>query len=226
MSRRVCVLAAEIGDIPNLPDNDPKSVHVRECPRCRALLDSYLAFMSGGNEADADRLVEAENVLRDRIAAEIARTGDVGGSPVPKKRRPETRGLRGVRRALLATAALLLVAVFLYNINEGDEREIRLRGEPKTSEQEWGWGDNRVGADGSLLLSWEPLASADEYAIDLYDTDLELLRRFGPYKKTSATISNDDIVALGSPRIILLRVVARRRGDDVSVSPTWSVALP
>ncbi len=63
-----CPSVVEIVELARLPEDDPRRIHLRECPRCRAVLISYRSFMDAG----AAEATPGRERARRRLAAVLA----------------------------------------------------------------------------------------------------------------------------------------------------------
>lgn len=215
-----CIDIERIAEVLELPADDPIRRHVELCPRCSALLLSYRAFLAAEDRPGADP-GDAGRRLGRFIRSEIERpspdTSAAGAGP------GRTGFLSAALRSLFhrpawALAALVVIAAAaLWWRPWVSERPV-LRGTPGgTSAASLELFVPQPLEDGSLLLSWGPLATADAYQVRLYDGELSEIARFDAGTETALLLRRSMLPA-GAPEAMLWRVAAFAEGDEIAAS--------
>ncbi len=194
-----CIPAEELATLRENPD-DPRLVHLKSCPRCRALLSGYDRFMTCDPElADSD----AEAELMAALDAEL--------SGFPESTPAEPGFLTKLRigawlRPALGGMALLLALWFLLPF--GEQKPVDPSGSLR--EQENPAADFRMEAvvidGGGLRLSWQSLVGASTYRVRLYEKDLSLL---------AIRSAGIDTVLVVAPGAVFWQVEALRETDPL-----------
>jgi hypothetical protein len=237
-----CVSAEELGDVLDLPANDARRAHVRECPRCRSLAAAYLDFVSaaeplpaGARPKDARKRLEAD--LRSAIHGRPAGARATDAAPVgpagtgAARRRATWWGGLAPRPAWALVALLLLVgagAVWMLLPREG-VAPLVLRNEPPRSRSDDGFvlSPPQIEATGRWRLSWSPVEGADSYQVRFFSSDLDDLAQIQPVTVLSISVTRDQLGAdHAGGNVVLWRVVALRGGDAIATSPVGTIALP
>jgi hypothetical protein len=215
-----CVDVEQIEGLLALSDDDPRRRHLDQCPRCKPILTSYLAFLEADATAGADP-AEAES----RLAGYLETV--TGHSP---DRRTETvTGNDGfiskLTRALFlrpawAAAALVVVAAGILWWSPWSQPQRVLRDAPQGVP---GAGTAldlhtpQIQTGGVILLTWEPLEGADAYQVRLYGEDLAEIVRFHPTGAPSLSVDPSTLPG-DTPAVVLWRVAALQGGDEISIS--------
>jgi hypothetical protein len=157
-----CISPAEMGGLLAASADDPRWVHVNQCPGCRTLAASYRAFLDG-NPALADSDADAE--LDRRLAAEIQLQPTVVG---------KTRSWRGpIFGASLAMAAVLATIVILTGRPMApNSHSIVIRGQQSPEGTVMATHPVQVLPGGKLRLTWSPVPEIETYAVRLVAGDL------------------------------------------------------
>lgn len=217
-----CIDVERIGELVDLPADDPQRLHADSCPRCRSLVESYLAFLSA--EAVAGSGVEkARRPLDARI-----REGAERWSPA------ETRSSSLARESwwrrllkpapVLAGAAVVIAAVFVWTSRGPEESVLR---DDAVEAHAFSLHPAEVASDGTLRLSWTPMTGADGYHVRIYGPDLSEVYRTADSAETSAVIDRSALPADLPPALDLTwRVYALVQGDVVESSAPGSIRAP
>lgn len=224
MSEIRCVEVEHIANVLEYPADHPVRRHTETCPRCRTLVENYLAFMRADARDDAG--VEQ---ARSELDAAIAR---LGRAPVASSARPDSRAKRArwfgaLLRPMPAFAMALVVtaAVVLMMRGRGDETPVLRSGAGAPAV--WEVSSPALSRDGNVTLSWAALESADEYQVRVYGPELEILATLGPVTDTSLELKRDLLPAsVPANADLTYRVVAWRAGSELTVSGPHSVRLP
>ena len=215
-----CVDVEQIEGLLALSDDDPRRRHLDECPRCKAVLTSYLAFIEANTAAGAD-----PDAAEARLAGYLETV--TGFSP---SRRAETvAGNDGfvskLTRALFlrpawAAAALVVVAAGILWWSPWSQPERVLRDTPQGVP---GAGipldlhAPQIQPGNFILLTWEPLEGAEEYQVRLYGEDLAEIVRFQPTEAPSLSLDRSKLPE-ETPAVVLWRVAALQDGDEIGIS--------
>lgn len=217
-----CIDVKRIGELIDLPADHPDRRHADVCPRCRSLLDSYLAFMQAEG-------VAGSGVERARKTLDLGiREGAEKWIPAQTRssslaRAPWWRGL--LKPApLLAGAAVVIASVFVWNSRGPEEGVLR---DGAVESQPFSLLPAEVGSDGALSLSWTPMAGADRYQVRVYGPDLSEVYRHADVAETQTVISRSVLPTDLPPTLDLTwRVYALSEGDVVEVSAPGSIRAP
>jgi hypothetical protein len=231
MMRAPCFEPDDAGRVAALEASDPLRVHARECPRCRALLDAYAAFMAAEPAVvPAAELADANARLSRAILSATARQGR-GGEPVVERAASGAEAADGPRpRGLLerlahpamrpawafVTVAIVVAGVVLWPRAAGHDGTSALRGgsvaaAPDLRRAEWS-GDE-------LRLAWAGAPGADAFELRFFSTALSELGRTGPYRDSTLVLALSSLpfrAAFGDS--VVVRVVALKDGDAVATS--------
>lgn len=217
-----CIDVKRIGEIVDLAADHPERLHADSCPRCRSLVESYLAFMKA--EVVAGSGVEkARKSLDRRIREDAEKWSPAETRSSSLAREPWWRGLwKPV--PVLAGAAVVVAALFVWTSRGPQEVVLR---DDAAETQAFSLEPAEVGADGALSLSWTPMAGADRYHVRIYGPDLSEIYRTADVSETSAVIDRSALPADLPPSLDLTwRVYALSQGDVVEVSAPGSIRAP
>lgn len=233
-----CPPIEEFEAIRRLDARDPRRRHVEECPRCRALLAAYRAFMAGRDEL-ADPAAEAR--LGELLAREIAAEPEPESVPAPVPASPGPPPLGGLlaflrtlagpqllRPALAAATVLIIGIAVLRPWQPAPEHDIVLRGESSPgAERVVVLQPPRLVAGGELELGWSACPGADGYRVQLLSTGLTEVARFEVDADTTLRIPAARLAAPGaaSPQL-LWRVEALLDGDVIAHSRPAALPAP
>ncbi len=233
-----------IASVLELPDDDPRRLHLGECPRCASILVAYQAFMKaepaeGSDPAGAEERLGA--FIRSNInpvSSGAMSEGDavetsgedldediVSGRFIEEESSPDRGFLAAVAGALFArpvwmTAALVVIAGGLVWWSPWTSRQPVLRG--ISTEEEQGsrleLAEPVAMEDGSLLLAWSPQRGADSYKVCLYNADLSEITCFEAIPGVTFLLEHS-MVPSGAPEKLLWMVKALDHGDEIAISP-------
>ncbi len=198
----------------HLPETHPDRTAVEDCPRCASRFLAFRTFLEGRDIAGADP-VEAEKHLSEYVTAQAA--AHLGPAPAESEGWwTRLRRVLSAPRVVMPTlVAVTLIAIGVWRWQPWVDRslEVRSTGVPHTSAVMI----LSVGAaaDGSVDIAWEPVESADAYAIRLLRADFTEIHRLGP-----VTVTTLSIAASESPDgVRYWQVVALKGGDEIAASP-------
>ena len=230
-----CIDIEKIADILELPEDDPRHIHLEECPRCSSALLAYRAFLKaeavpGADPSDAEaRLSEFIQSKIDNASSVETVDEDILRAPVTVES-PERPGfLASIVRALFfrpawIMAALVLTAAGLLLWQPWIEDKPVLRGTSPAVEtgSSLDLATPQLQDDGSLRLAWSPMAGADSYQVYIYDQDLTELIRLAPVSEPTIDLRRS-MLPSGASESLLWRVIALDGGDRIAVSPPASL---
>ena len=213
----------ELGEIESLPESHPKRRHVEECPRCKAALAAYQAFLSPPEGLAASDRAEA----RTRLTAARAAGGRVGGV----RAGAVTAGRRrwwawpAWRPALALSAAAVVAAVLYVSYSyrggpqptslRGGHEELRGGGAPEIL-------DVARDRDDAFRLRWRAVAGADAYRVTLFAANLEVIGEYEAGADTSFSLGAGGAGATNGSdavgRALYVQVTALREGEEASTS--------
>ncbi len=248
MTTSTCVRVEELGDLLELPADDPRRRHVEGCPRCRTLLASYARFLTPGTPPAGARLEQAEvrltQVLRGALhgssAAPAGPPASPDRAPARAQGRPgfweqlrELANAPALRPAWAAVAILVVasVAFSLLDIRGPGRREPVLRGGAPPARTQAvakpGLLPVAPASGGALRLGWTRVPGAEDYEVRLYSADLAQLAALGPTADTTLVLRPQALPARPRPgETVLWRVYARRGGDEIAYSPVGMLRVP
>jgi len=220
-----CIEIHELEDVLTLPEEHPRRLHLEGCPRCRALLASYLEFLD-----PADPAPEAERKAA-KVRLDEALDREIPGAWVEAKR-PSRAGLlerlrvpwgsASWRPALLVIGILLVVITGRSLFRDAEERGLpRYRGEARASEFAL---RSMPREDGAHLLSWRSQAGADEYRVRLFGADLLEKASWSAGGDTALVLTSEMLEGRGTPSSLTWSVSAIRHGDRMSESELATLA--
>ena len=218
-----CIDVERIGEVVDLPAEDPRRRHADTCPRCHSLVATYLEFMKA--EPVAGSGVEKVRAGLDaHIRAGAERFAPASTPASPLSRAAWWRGLFKPAPMLAGAAAVMLAAVFLWNTNQPEQSVLRddsARSQPFTLQAA------QVDSDGTIRLSWTAMPGADAYHVRIYGPDLNEVYRHPDTAETSVTIARSALPAELPPSLDLTwRVYALSGGDVVETSAPGSIRAP
>ena len=231
-----CYRTEDLGDLIALSPSDPRRAHLAECPRCRADLAAYLAFMDPvalPGEADPEdarsRLAAAleEGILRVHpLQAESVR------EPAARPGQALRTFWRGLTRPVLRpawglAAVVLLIAAAQQITHFGQRRDepIVLRG-PQSAATEvvttsWEQLDS-----GGVRFTWAPVAGAETYSIALYRGDLSELDRIDAGAEHTLLLDAQAIARLAAGESVLYwQLTCLHAGEECARSTLRSLEL-
>jgi hypothetical protein len=214
-----CIDPVDAARVATLPPDDPSRVHARECPRCHALLDAYLAF----DAADASGVPAAELADADtRLTRSLAELTGVGAGTAATRVDPRAdhapsfweRLLHPALRPALVFAALAVAAgaVLLWPRSAVREPGMVLRGGSHSPAFAVSIAERR---DDSLHVTWSPAPNADDYRLEFYSGALVEIGRMSPVTGTRADVALGALPFRTTPDETLFVRVAALSGEDV-----------
>ena len=225
MTRKPCFEPQDTARVAALPATDPLRVHASGCPRCRALLAAYAAFVEADPGPVPQRDLADANARLSRALA--AATG--GGGERARAGAPHTPAAPGavsgwerlthpqLRPAwTLLTIALVAGGVALWSRPAGHDAALVLRGAapamtPAIVRAQW-TGD-------AIVLAWHGLPAADGYEVRFVSSAFVELGSSGPYRDSTLVLAPSRLAfraAFGDS--VLVRVVALKDGDVLATS--------
>lgn len=222
MSIERCVSADELHEVLALAPSDPRRVHLEHCPRCRALVRNYEAFLSSAEAPGAD---EARAALAAALADELgARPAGAARAPAGRAdNRP--RAAFGARLAWAFAAVAVIAALIVVGprLRSGPPAPV-LRGDTSEAPR---LETPRFAADGSLALRWSAMPGALGYQVLLNDRDLAEIARLPLTTDTTLVIRAADVPGgLARGRVLLVRVFATRAEGEPLASDVALVRTP
>jgi hypothetical protein len=215
-----CFEFEELAVVLEQPVDDPRRRHVASCPRCRARMAEYEAFMRS-EVLPGSQPEDAEQRLRAAFDASLAR--------VPRARRASwsERAIAALSapsaRPVWAAAAVVVVAgsLFLWTRTPETPRVLRGTGSEGASGSTFG----QLLAEpqpGRTMLKWSAVPGAEAYEVRLYGTNLVELQVVDAGTDTSVLVATE----LPPGEVVLWRVFARAGGRDLAISPVRQFEAP
>lgn len=225
MTLTPCLAADRIAEAAGLPPDHPVSKHVRDCPRCSALLLEYHDFVAA---TDVPAGADVEDASR-RLSAGIASLVRPQEAAVPRRVRTASFGSRlakwwagPARWPALATAALAVVAAGWWAMRAPAPQEDVWRGGDRVPTLEW-----RAVAVGNeaLVLHWSGVPGASLYGVTLLGPALEPRAELPLTSDTTALLERAQWPASAPGETLYVRVDAMRDGSVLGMSPLEPVLL-
>ena len=218
-----CIAPEDVAELARLPADHPRRQDADRCPQCSALLLSYAQFSEAQTQPGADPEA-AEVHLAAFIEQKITATSDRGSSPsLPRP------FLLRLRPALAIAAGIVLVGTAVVLLRPVQSQKPVLRGidSGSAAARPLSLHDPDPVADGSVRLSWRPLAEANQYQVRIYAPDLTELLRLEPLADNLLVLHPTDLppgATAGSH--FSWRVVALRDGDEIALSRPGTFRFP
>jgi hypothetical protein len=224
-----CFRLDELDSLLDLGPEDPRRQHLAECPLCRARLAAYRTFLAEGPplsgsrpelaRAELERFVTGmvEGGIETEVKGVVEVERETGGgfwTRLCARRIPK----RVLVPGLVTAAAAVILIIVLYPFTGGELR----RPAPLRGLDSPGTGRGvlpvrpAVIEGGTATFRWTAVPDADSYQLQLFDTSLEEVARFGAGSNTTFQVQAGDIPAVSGP--LLWRVVAFRGGDEFARS--------
>ena len=213
-----CFPLEELKSLIDLSPDDPRRLHLAECPLCRARLAAYRTFIEEGpplagsepERADAELSAYIEKMVHSDTEARAR-----GGFLARFRRRRISKRMLMPGLAAAAVAIVVLI-IALSPFPGGDRRQLSpLRG--------WGSREAELEAgpatlrEGAVRFEWKSNPEADRYEVQLFDASLREIARFDAGRATSLTVQTSEMPETGDA--IFWRIVAFRGGDELAHSP-------
>jgi hypothetical protein len=227
-----CIDIEKIPEVLELPVGDPKRRHVETCPRCSAILASYKAFMKeeileGSDPDDADA----------RLSAFIASMTAAPRDEVQAAPSAEDSTRKGIlpqimetflMRPVWVTALLVVIAAGIYGVlwwrPWTPYRTVLRSPSPVGVSQPLALSAPQELSGGRVLLEWTPMDGADSYQVRLYGGDFNGIALLEPTSETTFVIDRS-LLPADTPDVLIWRVFAFRRGDEIGSSDPASLEL-
>jgi hypothetical protein len=214
-----CIDATKLAEVIDLPANHPSWRHVEDCPRCRNLVRSYREFMQADAVVDSgidaarrrlDALIDARSAERRPAARSGAPWWRIVLRPAPLL-------------AAAATVVVVITALSLWRPSHEPGAPV-LRDSPVSGKVALPPADVRP--DGSIQLTWAPVAGADRYQVRIYGPDLKEIYRHPDVAETSVVIERSVLPSnLPSQLDLMWRVYALQSGDVIHTSAAGSIRV-
>ena len=232
MTAQRCIPVEEIYRTLDLPEQDPRRIHLHECPRCGALADQFRAFVEASAQGvDESQLAAAEASLKAALERELAAPAQSGWQE--KESAARRTVLEGPKanwwdaffapawKPALAIAGVIVVAAIVV-WPRLDERpgEPVLRGAPPAHALTVAVAAR---TPRGLEVRWQPMSGATSYQVRMYSTALEEIGRVET-AETAITIAPEKIPPANGA--LLVRVAAIADGDELAISDVKTVERP
>ncbi len=206
----------DLGHVLDAPESDASRRHLDGCTRCQMLIEAYREFLEEPKEPDA-----AAGALKQslRVAIEARSAGTPGFLTSLR-----SYLARLLSRPIPALAMLAVIggAVIILRQFMPESREARFRQRPPSHA---GGAAGHVDLappvhqpDGSIELSWNPVAGADSYEIRIYSGSLDEVARLGPQPATRLHLNRADPALAHVPDTFLIKVLALHESDPIGES--------
>ena len=226
-----CIDIEKIPEILELPVDDPRRIHLEECPRCGSALLIYRAFLKaeavpGANPSDAEARLSAFIKSKiDSTSSVTAAKSNISVAPVTIEAPERPDFLASIARTLFLrpawiTVALILIAAGLLWRQPWIVDKPVLRGTSPAVEtgNSLDLDTPQLQDNGSIRLAWQPFAGADSYQVYIYYQDLTELIRLAPVSEPTIDLQRS-MLPSGAPESLLWSVIALDMGDKIAASP-------
>jgi hypothetical protein len=231
-----CYRIEELGELATLPPDDPRRAHLGDCPRCRADLVAYRAFMDPvalPGEADPeDARARMAATLDHEIFSVHPLQAESTREPVARPGQALRAFWRGLTRPVLRPAwglavvvVLIIAAQQITHFGRQRDESIVLRG-PEGAATEavtasWEQLDN-----GGVRFTWAPVPGAESYSIALYRSDLSELERIDAGAERTLLLDAQAISRLaGGEPVLYWQLICLRAGEECARSTLRSLEL-
>ncbi|MBU1698710.1 MAG: hypothetical protein KJ970_00170 [Candidatus Eisenbacteria bacterium] len=235
---RDCYRIEELGEIADLPDDDPRRAHLAGCAHCQALLASVLAFKNPSVVPKGAQPQVAAAKLQQILDQKLG-LGDLpagGEGELPRRRsapgpfhlflsrlwRPGFRPAWGLAAICVVAVGFLMIYHHLGEISgpivtreAATDRVAALSLHPP-----------RALSEDQFLLSWEPVEGADGYEVLLLDADLNVQLRLPVGSDPAASVEGARLSETFGREPILWQVRALQRGEELQHSTPERLRIP
>jgi hypothetical protein len=204
--------------------------HLDECPRCRALLASYQAFLKPPDLPPGARVKEAADRLRLPVMAGFEE--DHGRTSAARRVAPGRGRIRlGVPwlRPVWGLAAIVLVVILVRQVTQESNRNLPshvLRGDESAGPAAVVLLPPQVTAEGEATLSWRAVPGAEAYTIVFYRSDMAVIGRRTVDRDTTASVPKREAGELLSKGLLFWQVRAMKSGAETGHSAPRQLVLP
>ncbi len=225
-----CYETEDLGDLIAAIRRGAQPEHLRTCPRCRALLASYRAFLDPPDLPQGSKIEEvAQRAGVATITGLAAGTARDAGPQRTQPHRPRSLlGFAWFRAA--AAAAVIVLVVFIAREVRQDALHERpshiLRGGALEETATLQLLAARGTENGGAILAWGAVANADAYIVVFYRPDLTEQGRREIVGDTTLVLRPDELLALRAQRPLYWRVVAQRSRGELLRSAPRELVLP
>jgi len=226
-----CPSDHELADLADAPATDPRRAHVDACPRCRARLADFAAFVRDERDTAPAELAAAERTL---AAAVAARLDAMGAGTTPASAQPQPPAVtplpaRPRRRvawtAWAAAAAFAVSAGWLVVRHNGPVLERGTRATAPARDRVVLLAPLR--GDGAVTLRWQDVPGADRYVVRFVGADLVEVARSPGLDRASYVLERAALpTGLARGTSVLWQVVAFREGERVAASEPATLRVP
>lgn len=213
-----CIDAEALDAVMSLPESDLRRAHLRECPRCHALAESYAMFLAPADTraAQADDADRAFDALRAQLLA-----GSSASAPALRRSTWHEWFAPALRPAWALAALTILAggALLLPRLQSSAPSHV-LRGADSAAMALVA----PAAQDGGVKLAWKAFATADDYTVVFYSPALEELARIDAGAQPIIVVPAARLPkAYVQGGAVLYRVVANRGGDEVARSSVGTI---
>jgi hypothetical protein len=207
-----------------------KPAHLDNCPRCRALVASYRAFMEPPDVPEGSNVPAA--LAEIRVPGLPPLTGAVPRTPEASRRAPwwsrlkiDNPWLRPVWA--IGMAVILVVAYHQLGPNAGHNRPSHvMRGEIPGTPAIVDPLPPARGADGGMVLAWKGVPKADSYLVVFYRADLTEIGRWRVSKQPKLMLPAADSSRLAADGPLYWQIRAIRAQTEIGRSSPLPLLMP
>lgn len=229
MTRIDCLAADQVEQALALAPEHPVSRHVRECPRCSALVLEYRDFLAATHEPAGADTTDASRRLSGAIAdlvSGVPATRSVVAAPSPSLAQRLAQWWSGPARGpALAVAGLAIVAAGWFATRGPAPGGDTLRGPGDAARPMLELRAMVAGSD-ALVLGWASVAGADLYAVTLLDATLEPRAELPLTADTAISLARAQWPAVAPGETLYVRIDALHETQVIGISSLHPLVLP
>jgi len=218
---RQCFEIEDLGGVIASIHGGRRPEHLDACPRCRALLASYRAFIDPPDVPEGSDVRAARNMQVPGLPKYQESPSKESDLRDTAPRKPRLRfGLPWLRPIWAVGAVALLVLVFRQVGIETHKNEPShvLRGDSQGTATVVEMLSPVRSTDGGLVLTWRPVPEADAYAVVFYATDLKETGRKRASGEARLVLPPDETPSSASQGPVYWRVIALKAGSEIARS--------
>lgn len=209
-----CIRDDEIAVVAGLAPGDPARAHADACPRCKALVAAYVAFMREPT-AEIAQLDAADAALEREIARELALPRARHAPFVRVRASADTGGMRAWWRPAIVAAAAVAVVALVWTVVPRTPEHAGWRGSPDATESTLDLSVAPAAEGRTIALAWPAVQGASSYRVEVIREDLSDLATFDAGELRRHDLRLDALPLAGeNPRLLLVQVFALR-GETV-----------
>lgn len=229
MNHTDCIAADQVEHTLALPPEHPLAAHVRDCPRCAALVLEYRDFMAAAHVPEGADVADASRRLTGAIADLVvpaAAERRIVSAPAPGLGQRLAAWWAGPARApALAMAALAVLAAGWWVTRAPAPAGDTLRGPGAAARPMIEVRAIAAGGD-ALVLAWSSVPGAGLYSVTLLDATLEPRAELPLTSDTTLALARAQWPVAAAGETLYVRIDALQDAQVVAVSSLHPLILP